>query len=126
MMEQQGKRSIEFDYTSFLGASGSKKWTFLEAFTTIAPIFGMMWKQNIVELTEPEDRLWEAALKSMSSRQSDESNLVTLVRLAQGEGIHELRVVMPYALEAQQIEYIEQRSKLKIESSEPDVLTVKL
>ncbi len=81
-MEQQGKTCIEFDYTSFLGATGSKKWTFLEAFATIAPIFGLMWKQNIAELSQPEDRLWDAALKSMSSRQSDESNLVMLVKLA--------------------------------------------
>lgn len=68
-MDQQGKTCIEFDYTSFLGATGSKKWTFLEAFATIAPIFGLMWKQNIAELSRPEDRLWDAALKSMSSRQ---------------------------------------------------------
>ncbi|ABU71002.1 hypothetical protein [Vibrio campbellii] len=125
-MEQQGKTCIEFDYTSFLGATGSKKWTFLEAFATIAPIFGLMWKQNIAELSQPEDRLWNAALKSMSSRQSDESNLVMLVKLAKHEGIHELRVVMPYSLDSQQLEYIESRSKLKVETAEQDVLNLKL
>ncbi|AQW56879.1 transporter [Vibrio owensii] len=125
-MEQQGKTCIEFDYTSFLGATGSKKWTFLEAFATIAPIFGLMWKQNIAELSQPEDRLWDAALKSMSSRQSDESNLVMLVKLAKHEGIHELRVVMPYSLDSKQIEYIESRSKLKVETAEQDVLNLKL
>ncbi|MEL7413663.1 MAG: transporter [Pseudomonadota bacterium] len=125
-MEQQGKTCIEFDYTSFLGATGSKKWTFLEAFATIAPIFGLMWKQNIAELSQPEERLWNAALKSMSSRQSDESNLVMLVKLAKHEGIHELRVVMPYSLDSQQIEYIESRSKLKVETAEQDVLNLKL
>ena len=125
-MEQQGKTCIEFDYTSFLGATGSKKWTFFEAFATIAPIFGLMWKQNIAELSQPEDRLWNAALKSMSSRQSDESNLVMLVKLAKHEGIHELRVVMPYSLDSQQIEYIESRSKLKVETAEQDVLNLKL
>ena len=125
-MEQRGKTCIEFDYTSFLGATGSKKWTFLEAFATIAPIFGLMWKQNIAELSQPEERLWNAALKSMSSRQSDESNLVMLVKLAKHEGIHELRVVMPYSLDSQQIEYIESRSKLKVETAEQDVLNLKL
>lgn len=98
----------------------------LEAFATIAPIFGLMWKQNIAELSQPEDRLWDAALKSMSSRQSDESNLVMLVKLAKHEGIHELRVVMPYSLDSQQIEYIESRSKLKVETAEQDVLNLKL
>ncbi|AXY00890.1 transporter [Vibrio alfacsensis] len=125
-MKHQGKICIEFDYTSFLGASGSKKWTFVEAFSTIAPIFGLLWKQNIAELSKPEDRLWEAALKSMSSRQSDESNLVKLVKLAQHEGIQELRVVMPYSLDSEQIEYIEARSQLKVDITEQDVLNLKL
>ncbi|BCN24336.1 transporter [Vibrio alfacsensis] len=125
-MKHQGKTCIEFDYTSFLGASGSKKWTFVEAFSTIAPIFGLLWKQNIAELSKPEDRLWEAALKSMSSRQSDESNLVKLAKLAQHEGIQELRVVMPYSLDSEQIEYIEARSQLKVDITEQDVLNLKL
>ncbi|WP_322802755.1 transporter [Vibrio alfacsensis] len=125
-MKHQGKICIEFDYTSFLGASGSKKWTFVEAFSTIAPIFGLLWKQNIAELSKPEDRLWEAALKSMSSRQSDESNLVKLAKLAQHEGIQELRVVMPYSLDSEQIEYIEARSQLKVDITEQDVLSLKL
>ncbi|MGR5236949.1 transporter [Vibrio alfacsensis] len=125
-MEQQGKMCIEFDYTSFLGAAGAKKWTFLEAFATIAPIFGILWKQNIAELSEPGDRLWDAALKSMSSRQSDESNLVMLAKLAKHEGIQELRVVMPYSLDSNQIEYIESRSKLKVDTTEQDVLNLKL
>ncbi|BBM64515.1 hypothetical protein ACOMICROBIO_GDFFDHBD_01685 [Vibrio sp. B1REV9] len=125
-MKHQGKICIEFDYTSFLGASGSKKWTFVEAFSTIAPIFGLLWKQNIAELSKPEDRLWEAALKSMSSRQSDESNLVKLAKLAQHEGIQELRVVMPYSLDSEQIEYIEARSQLKVDITEQDVLNLKL
>lgn len=99
--------------------------TFLEAFATIAPIFGLMWKQNIAELSRPEDRLWDAALKSMSSRQSDESNLVRLTQLAKHEGINELRVVMPYSLDSKQIEYIESRSKLKVDASEQDVLNIK-
>lgn len=84
-----------------------------------------MWKQNIAELSKPEDRLWDAALKSMSSRKSDESNLVRLTQLAKHEGINELRVVMPYSLDVQQIEYIESRSQLKVDTSEQDVLNIK-
>ncbi|EGQ7697401.1 transporter [Vibrio vulnificus] len=125
-MEKQGKRHVEFDYTSFLGASCSKKWTFLEALTTFAPIFGVMWKNSIAELSEPEDRLWDAALKSMSSRRSDESNLVTLLKLAKLEGIDELTVVMPYALEPTQIDFIQNRSESKIDCREQDVFVIRL
>ncbi|ELP6738581.1 transporter [Vibrio vulnificus] len=125
-MEKQGKRHVEFDYTSFLGASCSKKWTFLEALTTFAPVFGVMWKNSIAELSEPEDRLWDAALKSMSSRRSDESNLVTLLKLAKLEGIDELTVVMPYALEPSQIDFIQNRSESKIDCREQDVFVIRL
>ncbi|MEJ3601055.1 transporter [Vibrio vulnificus] len=125
-MEKQGKRHVEFDYTSFLGASCSKKWTFLEALTTFAPVFGVMWKNSIAELSEPEDRLWDAALKSMSSRRSDESNLVTLLKLAKLEGIDELTVVMPYALESTQIDFIQNRSESKIDCREQDVFVIRL
>ncbi|POF59583.1 transporter, partial [Vibrio vulnificus] len=117
---------VEFDYTSFLGASCSKKWTFLEALTTFAPVFGVMWKNSIAELSEPEDRLWDAALKSMSSRRSDESNLVTLLKLAKLEGIDELTVVMPYALEPTQIDFIQNRSESKIDCREQDVFVIRL
>ncbi|ELA3115888.1 transporter [Vibrio vulnificus] len=125
-MEKQGKRHVEFDYTSFLGASCSKKWTFLEALTTFAPVFGVMWKNSIAELSEPEDRLWDAALKSMSSHRSDESNLVTLLKLAKLEGIDELTVVMPYALEPTQIDFIQNRSESKIDCREQDVFVIRL
>ncbi|HAS6051888.1 TPA: transporter [Vibrio vulnificus] len=125
-MEKQGKRHVKFDYTSFLGASCSKKWTFLEALTTFAPVFGVMWKNSIAELSEPEDRLWDAALKSMSSRRSDESNLVTLLKLAKLEGIDELTVVMPYALEPTQIDFIQNRSESKIDCREQDVFVIRL
>ena len=125
-MNQQKKTCIEFDYTSFLGATASKKWTFLEAFATIAPMFGLMWKKNLAELRQPEDRLWDAALKALSSRHSDESNLVQLTQIAKDEGIDELRVVMPYSLDAKQIEYIESRSHLKVETAEQDILNIKL
>ncbi|MEZ9856656.1 transporter, partial [Vibrio breoganii] len=75
--------------------------------TTIAPVFSTVWRDSIKELGTPEDRLWQMALKSMSTRKSDESNIVTLLKLAKLEGINELKVVMPYSLEEEQIEYIE-------------------
>ncbi len=125
-MNQPLKTCIEFDYTSFLGATASKKWTFSDAFTTIAPTFGFVWKKSIAELSQPEDRLWEAALKALSSGHSDESNLVKLTRLAKDEGIDELRVAMPYSLDSKQIEYIESKGHLKVDTTEQDILTIRL
>ncbi|OBT32332.1 transporter [Vibrio splendidus] len=125
-MDKQIETRVEFDYTTFLGASCSKKWTFLEALTTIAPVFSTVWRDSIKELASPEDRLWQMALKSMSTRKSDESNIVTLLKLARLEGINELKVVMPYSLEEEQIEYIETRSHLVVAENTGEELTIKL
>ncbi len=125
-VNQQQKICIEFDYTSFLGTTPSKKWNFSDAFATIAPIFGLAWKQNVAELSKPEERLWQAAFKTLSSLHSDESNLIQLTRLAKDEGIDELRVVMPYSLDSKQIEYIESRAHSKIDVAGQDILSIKL
>ena len=119
-MERQDKACVVFDYTSFLGASCSKKWTFFEALSTIAPVFSIAWKDTIENSRSPEERLWEQAMKSLSASRSDESNIHTLVTLAKMEGIQELKLVMPYGLEKDQIERLQQRSKVSIQNLEQD------
>ncbi|ERB63432.1 transporter [Vibrio coralliilyticus OCN008] len=123
-MEHQGKTSVVFDYTSFLGASCSKKWTFLEAMSTFAPIFSLAWKSTIKEMVSAEDRLWDQAMKSLSASRSDESNILTLMQLARSEGIEELKLVMPYELELEQIEKLRTRSNTQIESHQQDELII--
>ncbi|MCL9774854.1 transporter [Vibrio methylphosphonaticus] len=116
---------IEFDYTSFLGASCSKKWTFLEALTSVAPIFGEAWKANAKELEDVDSRLWNEALNTLSSRQSDERNLIRLIRLAREEKISRLKVVMPYSLEVEQLDEIQTKTETKVLlDTENDVLTI--
>lgn len=123
-MEHQGKASVVFDYTSFLGASCSKKWTFLEAMSTFAPIFSLAWKSTIKEAVSAEDCLWDQAMKSLSVSRSDESNILTLMQLARSEGIEELKLVMPYELEREQIEKLRNRSNTHIESHQQDELII--
>ncbi|AQM19798.1 MULTISPECIES: hypothetical protein [Vibrio] len=125
-MNTQERRRVVFDYTTFLGASCNKKWTFLEAMTSFAPIFGTVWKDSIKELSSPEDRLWEMALKSLSTRRSDEANLISLVRLAKLEGIEELKLVMPYALDSEQIQLIQNKSQSLIKNTKPDEFLITL
>ncbi|EEX92598.1 hypothetical protein VIOR3934_04844 [Vibrio orientalis CIP 102891 = ATCC 33934] len=124
-MEHLGKTSVVFDYTSFLGASCSKKWTFLEAMSTFAPIFSLAWKNTIKETISVEDRLWDQAMKSLSANRSDESNIVTLLQLAQTEGIEELKLVMPYELEAEQLEKVRSKINVEISSLSQDELMIK-
>lgn len=123
-MEHQGKKSVVFDYTSFLGASCTKKWTFLEAMSTFAPIFSLAWKNTIKETISVEDRLWDQALKSLSANRSDESNIVTLVELAKSEGLAELKLVMPYELDSEQIQRVSSKTHANVQRSQQDELII--
>lgn len=113
-MEKNETVSAVFDYTSFLGASCKKKWTFLEILTSIAPVFSTVWKDSLNDSVRPEDRLWEQAFNTLSAQNSDESNLIRLVKLAKIEGIGELKLMMPYELDQQQLELISEKTNAKI------------
>ncbi|MFA0439151.1 transporter [Vibrio sp. 10N.286.49.C2] len=117
---------VEFDYTSFLGASCNKKWTFLEALSSVAPVFGEAWKASTKDSSDVDSRLWDEALKTLSTRQSDELNLIRLIRLARQENIECLKVVMPYPLDDNQIDVIQNKSHVTIISDGTDdvIITV--
>ncbi|MGR5488298.1 transporter, partial [Vibrio alfacsensis] len=51
---------------------------------------------------------------ALSSRRSDESNLVALMKIARKENIACLKVVMPYSLESEQIQLIQDKGNVKI------------
>ncbi|AIW14325.1 transporter [Vibrio europaeus] len=125
-MEHLGKTSVVFDYTSFLGASCSKKWTFLEAMSTFAPIFSLAWKNTIKDTLSVEDRLWDQAMKSLSANRSDESNIATLLQLAKSEGVEELKIVMPYELDVELLERLKTKSKADIRPLSQDELIIRL
>ncbi|MVE67033.1 transporter, partial [Vibrio cholerae] len=82
---EKARISAVFDYTTFLGASCAKKWTFSEAISSFAPVFGIVWFDAIKTGQSPQERLWDVALKELSTRSSDESNVITLVKLAKQE-----------------------------------------
>ncbi|MCJ2377418.1 transporter [Vibrio sp. ZSDZ34] len=103
-----------FDYTSFLGESSSQKWTFVDALSSIAPIFSTVWDEATKDVSDPNARLWDMAMKSLSSRRSDESNLVTLIKIARHENIERVQLMMPYSLEPEQIDVIQEKTKAKI------------
>ncbi|MDC5840517.1 transporter [Vibrio europaeus] len=125
-MEHLGKTSVVFDYTSFLGASCGKKWTFLEAMSTFAPIFSLAWKNTIKDTLSVEDRLWDQAMKSLSANRSDESNIATLLQLAKSEGVEELKIVMPYELDVELLERLKTKSKADIRPLSQDELIIRL
>lgn len=126
-MEKQHGVCVVFDYTTFLGVSCKKKWTFLEAFSSSEPDENEAMSGHEPESgQDPQDRLWKRALRALSSRRSDETNLVTLVQLAKLEGISQLELDMPYALDSEQIDMIQSQSHATIAAEEPERLIIRL
>lgn len=125
-MATTNRISVVFDYTSFLGTSCTKKWTFSDALVSFAPVFGTVWHDTVRDGKSHEERLWDMALQRLSSRRSDESNLVTLVKLAKLEGIQELKLVMPYSLEPEQITAIQARGEAEIKATTPEEFIITL
>lgn len=123
-MKDSDKITVQFDYISFLGESCNKRWSFLEA---LGP-FDMIEHDDVDEAASPgqsaEQRLWERALHRMSPRRSDESNLITLIKLARTEGIHELKLSMPYGLELDQIHLIENKTRSRFHRLHGDEFVV--
>ncbi|MCG3721942.1 transporter [Vibrio cincinnatiensis] len=125
-MDQLQRVAVVFDYTNFLGVSCRKKWTFSEALLSFTPIFGTVWQDTVKLSQTQEERLWDMALRRLSSRRSDEANLITLLKLAKSEGIDELKLVMPYPLEPEQITLIQEKSASQIKVLEMDEFMITL
>ncbi|MCK6261840.1 transporter [Vibrio sp. ZSDE26] len=125
-MDKPQKQCVVFDYTSFLGASCAKKWTFLEAMSSMVPGVSHLLANRPEKPVPVEERLWTSALNSLSPSYSDEVNLLTLVGIAKDEGIDQLKVVMPYSLEQKQIDAIQKQCDFAIDSSHQEEFTVHL
>ncbi len=125
-MEKQQTISAVFDYTTFLGASSCKKWTFLEVFSSVVPIFGTILNKKVQEDVIPEERLWQHAMNELSTQDSDVHNLIRLLELAKDEGIDELTLMMPYDLDSQQLNFISARTHSYIYQSAQDEFTIYL
>ena len=118
--------SVVFDYTSFLGASCQQKWTFVEAFHFFSSSESSVKKRKNPDQYELECRLWSQALHVLSTRQSDETNLLELIAIARAEGVAELKLLMPYDLEPEQLSSIRQHSKDIVNDLEHDELLITL
>lgn len=96
-----------FDYTAFLDVACHKHWTIFEAFFHTEHVAHDDASQMTCQELAPDERLWKKALQNLSLGRSDQENLMILSKLARAEGINALQVMMPYALDAQQLREIE-------------------
>ncbi len=122
-MEQQ---EIVFDYSSFLGSNATKKWTFVDALSSFAPIFGIVWKDQVEAAETPQNTLWRRAQNKMSLHHSDEKNITKLCRIAKQQGIARFRLQMPYSLDSEQIEFIESHCDAVVKPEQNDEFSILL
>ncbi|SJN56691.1 hypothetical protein VR7878_01908 [Vibrio ruber DSM 16370] len=113
-----------FDYTAFLDAACHKQWTLFEVFFHIEHIVHDETPQMAGQRLAPDERLWKKALQNLSLGRSDQENLMILSKLAKAEGINTLQVMMPYALDTQQLHEIERLGCHATQMTEADELLI--
>ncbi len=106
---------IIFDYTHFLSLLCRQKWTFIDFIQSLVPSFEMNITTNISSKISPAEKLHKEALKVLSSSASDTQNIIRLLFLSRNEGIQCFVLLLPFALESEQINLIERKGKCTIE-----------
>lgn len=126
-MSKSPLQPVMFDYTKFLGVSSSgRRWQFVDLFHSLAPFIFSVRKLNQSAVLSSEQRLWNSALKQLSSTHSDEKNLIKLIKLAKLEGIRQLEIFLPYAFELNEIEHISHLGKVVIKTIDEEHWHVEL
>lgn len=109
------KEQIIFDYTHFLSLLCNQKWTFIDVFKNFIPSFELNIKTGISSRISPTEKLHQQALKVLSSSASDTQNIIRLLLLSRNEGIKSVLLLLPFALEEEQLKKIEKKGKCKLE-----------
>ncbi|UTV26505.1 hypothetical protein [Photobacterium atrarenae] len=105
---------VVFNYTLFLSASCQYRLTFIDALKALIPSLTVSWTSALPEGMSESEKLQTQALKVLSTSTSDTNNLIRLIRLARQERIQELLITLPYALDVEQLDYIEEKAECKI------------
>ncbi|ELR67878.1 hypothetical protein C942_00186 [Photobacterium marinum] len=117
-VDSTNNSNVVFDYTSFLSASCHHRWTFLDALKALLPAFEVSWTSSLPAGLSESEKLQMQALKVLSTNVSDSSNLIRLLRLARAESIPELVITLPYSLDDEQLEQIEEKAECRITLAE--------
>lgn len=115
MLSTSEKEQIIFDYTHFLSLLCNQKWTFIDVVKNIIPSFELNIKTSTYSQISPAEKLHQQALKVLSSSASDTQNIIRLLLLSRNEDIKSILLLLPFALEEEQLKKIEQKGKCKLE-----------
>lgn len=115
MLSTSEKEQIIFDYTHFLSLLCNQKWTFIDVVKNIIPSFELNIKTGTYSQISPAEKLHQQALKVLSSSASDTQNIIRLLLLSRNEDIKSILLLLPFALEEEQLKKIEKKGKCKLE-----------
>lgn len=117
--KSQNQHIVSFDYTHFLCEASHQHLSFFEAM--LAP-FVRLKRPSDVELQGrfPSEIFTSLVSQSLSSLNSDVSNLVTLINEAKKQEIKTLTVFLPYALDEAELALIRQKTAATIEQHSID------
>ncbi|OEE58114.1 hypothetical protein A1OQ_01795 [Enterovibrio norvegicus FF-162] len=128
--ENQTSSVVNFDYTHFLCESSREHWTFFQAMRVQVA----RWRRRNTSVISdegcrfPSEAFTVEVSHSLSSLYSDVSNLITLIEEAKKQHIEALNIMLPYALDANELEKIRRKTQVEIVQfqEERDILQVTL
>ncbi|MDD1782829.1 hypothetical protein LRP49_16775 [Enterovibrio sp. ZSDZ35] len=111
---------INYDYTRFLCESNKYKRAFFH--TLLLQLAPWSFNRDKEENARcfPSEEFTQIASQSLSSLNSDVSNLITLIELARTRNIHQLNIMLPYSLDEKEIAKITKHTLADIQQFSDD------
>ncbi|OAT41319.1 hypothetical protein M988_1943 [Hafnia paralvei ATCC 29927] len=94
------------------------------------PLFGMVTRSQSKSIENLNAQIRQLAMQVLSTQVSDETNIVRLIELVKNQGLQELDIQLPYALEDEQLMTIQAECRNAVSMTQYDerlhvVITVK-
>ncbi|OFS08841.1 MULTISPECIES: hypothetical protein [Hafnia] len=116
----EDRKALCFDYTRFLSASCNKHWGFIDAIYGVMPLFGMVTRSQSKSIENLNAQIRQLAMQVLSTQVSDETNIVRLIELVKNQGLQELDIQLPYALEDEQLMTIQAECRNAVSMTQYD------
>lgn len=117
LIQNQGKR-IYFDYIHFLSFSCNQQWGFLDAIFSFMPRFGIHSYYFTDSDKDHNKYISTLALEVLSIQESDEINIVRLIKLIKRQKLPSIEVLLPYELDASQLARINDEASIPLQMSQ--------
>ncbi|KXF81982.1 hypothetical protein [Enterovibrio coralii] len=110
---------INYDYTRFLCESNKYNRTFIKTLLHLVP-WSFSSDDEKKERCFPSEEFAKIASQSLSSLNSDVSNLIMLIELARVRHIHQLNIMLPYSLDEKELAKIIKHTEAQLQQFSED------